>query len=70
MQVSILSERRVHRPYGMAGGEPAQPGRNVWVKLPREREFDLVKGKENPPRRINLGGKQSVNMGAGDRIEM
>ncbi len=70
MQVSILSERRVHQPYGMAGGDPAQPGKNVWVKLPRSREFDLIEGKENPPRRINMGGKQSVNMGAGDRIEM
>ncbi len=27
-EVSILSERRTHRPYGLAGGEPGQPGEN------------------------------------------
>jgi 5-oxoprolinase (ATP-hydrolysing) len=70
MQVSILSERRVHRPYGLHGGEPAQCGKNIWVKLPRARDFDLIEGEENPPRRINIGGRQSVRMGPGDRIEM
>ena len=32
LQVSILSERRVYRPYGMAGGEPAECGLNLWVR--------------------------------------
>lgn len=68
--MSILSERRVHRPYGMHGGEPAQSGKNIWVKNPRKSDYDFVEGKENTPRRINIGGKQSVHMGAGDRIEM
>ena len=32
LQVSILSERRVYRPYGLAGGEDAQCGLNLWVR--------------------------------------
>jgi 5-oxoprolinase (ATP-hydrolysing) len=45
VQVSILSERRIYRPYGMAGGEDAKCGLNLWVRK--------VKGAE---RTINLGG--------------
>lgn len=32
VQVSILSERRVYHPYGMAGGGDAACGLNVWVR--------------------------------------
>lgn len=32
LQVSILSERRVYQPYGMAGGDPGQCGLNIWVR--------------------------------------
>lgn len=32
VQVSILSERRVYHPYGMAGGSDAACGLNVWVR--------------------------------------
>ncbi|KAH9900168.1 Hydantoinase B/oxoprolinase-domain-containing protein [Xylariomycetidae sp. FL2044] len=35
MQVSILSERRVYRPYGLAGGGDAECGLNIWVRRPR-----------------------------------
>lgn len=31
-QVTILSERRVFAPYGLAGGQPGQPGRNVLIR--------------------------------------
>jgi 5-oxoprolinase (ATP-hydrolysing) len=31
MQAAILSEHRIIPPYGMAGGEPGQPGRN-WIQ--------------------------------------
>ena len=30
MRVSILSERRLRAPFGLAGGEPGSPGRNLW----------------------------------------
>ena len=32
IQVSILSERRSYRPYGLEGGEPGLAGRNIWIR--------------------------------------
>ncbi|ORZ36114.1 Hydantoinase B/oxoprolinase-domain-containing protein [Catenaria anguillulae PL171] len=54
LQVSILSERRVHAPYGMHGGKPGRPGQNLLVK--------------RGGRTVNLGGKNSVMVDAGDAI--
>ncbi len=59
VQCSILSERRVHRPYGMAGGEAGQAGLNLWLTK------DQWTNKE---RRVNMGGKGSVAMETGDRV--
>jgi len=59
MQVSILSERRVVAPYGMAGGEEGKRGVNIWKRI------DPLDGSE---RTISLGGKASVMMNTGDRI--
>ena len=67
MHVSILSERRVYRPYGLAGGEDAQCGTNIWVrKVPK-----VGRGKdaeELEERLINLGGKNTEKMKSGERI--
>ncbi|BGP45388.1 hypothetical protein JCM10450v2_001206 [Rhodotorula kratochvilovae] len=73
IQCSILSERRVYRPYGLRGGGSGQNGLNLWLKLPRVEDGDLPRDAEakegSPaPRRINLGGKATVKMGRGDRI--
>ncbi|KAI1484920.1 Hydantoinase B/oxoprolinase-domain-containing protein [Biscogniauxia mediterranea] len=54
IKVSILSERRSFSPYGLEGGEDGKRGQNIWVK----------KGG----RTINLGGKNTAMMEAGDRI--
>lgn len=54
IKVSILSERRAFAPYGMNGGGEGQRGENWWIK----------KGG----RMINLGGKNTALMDAGDRI--
>ncbi|PNP56878.1 hypothetical protein FNYG_15312 [Fusarium nygamai] len=59
VQCSILSERRVHRPYGMEGGEPGQTGLNLWLTK------DKYTGHE---RRVNMGGKGSIPMKTGDRV--
>ena len=59
LQVSILSERRVIAPYGMAGGDEGKRGLNLWVR--RDAEDGSV-------RTINLGGKATTHMNAGDRI--
>lgn len=79
LQVSILSERRVYRPYGLNGGEDAQCGLNVWVrnveKADWERSMKELQGNgdenqkvEYEERQINLGAKNSAAMAAGDRI--
>ncbi|XXH03526.1 hypothetical protein Hte_009931 [Hypoxylon texense] len=82
MQVSILSERRVYRPYGLAGGEDAQCGLNIWVRRVQKTnpEQDLATQGEHPSqqeqqkeieyeeRYINLGAKNSAPMKPGDRI--
>ncbi|SDA05939.1 BZ3501_MvSof-1269-A2-R1_Chr5-2g07892 [Microbotryum saponariae] len=65
IQCSILSERRVYAPYGLAGGASGSRGRNLWIKQARP-EQDGDSGLK--PRTINLGGKATVKMGRGDRI--
>lgn len=59
MQCSILSERRVHRPYGLEGGEDASTGLNLWVSR------DSETGEE---RRVNIGGKNTVSVKTNDRV--
>ncbi|MCJ1306051.1 hypothetical protein MMC08_008869, partial [Hypocenomyce scalaris] len=58
LSVSMLSERRVFRPYGMAGGEPGYAGLNLYVKKKQD-------GKE---RVINIGGKMELSAQPGERI--
>lgn len=49
-QVSLLTERRVTHPYGLAGGSPGAPGRNLLIsdleekKLPGKGSFFLKQG--------------------------
>jgi 5-oxoprolinase (ATP-hydrolysing) len=77
VQVSILSERRVYRPYGMAGGEDAECGLNIWVrrvaKSNPEKDLAAQEGHEQEDtefeeRRISMGAKNSAPMKPGDRI--
>jgi len=82
LQVSILSERRVYRPYGMAGGEDAQCGLNLWVRKVKKASWETslrnIQGgaaegaeeddAEYEERYINLGAKNSAPMKKGDRI--
>ena len=73
VQVSILSERRVYHPYGLGGGEDAACGKNIWVRrVPRSSSATQDRGKggteETVERKINLGGKNTAAMQAGERI--
>lgn len=81
LQVSILSERRVYQPYGLNGGEGGACGLNLWVrnveKTTWEDSLEELHGKNTgasrrkpvyEERRINMGGKNSAPMKAGDRI--
>jgi 5-oxoprolinase (ATP-hydrolysing) len=58
LQISLLTERRSRAPYGLAGGEEGKMGINTWKK-------QLSTGGT---RNINLGGKASVQLGAGDSL--
>ncbi|KAL4784341.1 Hydantoinase B/oxoprolinase-domain-containing protein [Aspergillus varians] len=59
MQCSILSERRVHRPYGLDGGEDAEPGMNLWITKDLETAEDHT---------VNIGGKNTISVSTHDRI--
>ena len=54
--MSILSERRTLQPYGMSGGGPAQRGRNLLLK-----KSGIT---------VNIGGKCSTSIDAGDRLRI
>lgn len=60
--VSLLTDRRVGRPYGLAGGEPGAPGENVLIRdgeeipLPGKAEFDLRPGEVLSVRTPGGGG--------------
>src|SRR6266404_2871305 len=54
-QVTILSDRRKTRPYGLNGGEPGAPGRTVLITGNGERV---------------MAGKDSSHANAGDRIRI
>lgn len=58
VSASMLSERRVFRPYGMAGGGPGKAGLNLYVK----KEID---GTESI---INIGGKMELQVQPGERV--
>ncbi|KAI9732857.1 MAG: hypothetical protein M1834_003796 [Cirrosporium novae-zelandiae] len=70
VQVSILSERRVTRPYGLEGGEDGACGLNLWVTRTKKVRDDSGGGggEEWVERRINLGGKNTADMRPGERI--
>jgi N-methylhydantoinase B/oxoprolinase/acetone carboxylase alpha subunit len=53
--VTILSERRTHRPYGSAGGEAGGVGRNVLIRGGREER---------------LPGKVALRLAPGDRLRI
>lgn len=74
VQVSILSERRIYHPYGMAGGEDGECGLNLWMRKVKKRVPKSEVGsadEENEEvvyRAINLGGKNTASMQPGERI--
>ncbi|OBZ83149.1 Uncharacterized protein C11D3.14c [Choanephora cucurbitarum] len=60
IQVSILSERRVYSPYGLAGGQNGQKGLNIWVRHDRKDKHAV--------QQLNMTGKNSAPFSCGDRI--
>ncbi|SCN98004.1 related to 5-oxoprolinase [Fusarium fujikuroi] len=60
LKFSILSDRRVYRPYGMAGGHGGQQGKNLAFKFNEDHELEA----------INLGGKAIVHLQPGEYIQV
>jgi len=56
MEVNCLMERRARPPQGLDGGGDALPGLNLWVQ------------RSKHDRTLNLGGKNSIVVQAGDRV--
>ena len=56
LNTAILSERRVHQPYGLNGGEPGRCGLNLFFR--------------NDGSRLHLGGKNEISAEPGDRIRI
>jgi 5-oxoprolinase (ATP-hydrolysing) len=52
----LITERRVHQPFGMMGGENGESGANYWVQKTEDGE-----------RWINIGARGQVDMKEGDR---
>lgn len=58
MTFSLSSERRVHQPYGMAGGGPGKSGRNL----------ALLKLDDGRDRWVNVGGKGIIQLKCGEQL--
>ena len=65
VQVSILSERRVYHPYGLAGGEDAQCGLNLWVRKVQTTQSDDPNG-HGDERNLKVNGKPPKQTPAND----
>ncbi len=63
LQVSILSERRVYQPYGLAGGQPAQCGLNLWVRRVEKPDW------ERALKRLERDGNTIDSAAGGDSDE-
>jgi 5-oxoprolinase (ATP-hydrolysing) len=80
VQVSILSERRVYRPYGLHGGGDAQCGKNIWVRRVNKMQGKGKGGEHEGQRRegtdedeyeeryVSMGAKNTASMQPGERI--
>jgi len=56
LEVSIISERRAHKPYGMAGGEPGESGLNLLIYP--------------DGRTVNFGGKNALQVPSNSRLKI
>ncbi|KAL2919038.1 hypothetical protein HK105_201308 [Polyrhizophydium stewartii] len=66
LQVSMLSERRVFRPYGLEGGEDGKAGLNVLM-----RRLPSADGSTEPAfLELNFGGKNAAEVQPGDRLRI
>ena len=67
--VSVLTERRVFAPRGVAGGKDGKTGENALLVRDEAADDDAA-GARDCRRVINLGGKNSVSVAAGDILRV
>lgn len=60
---SILSERRVVPPHGLEGGCDGERGLNIWIRSIKDESGNVIGS-----RKVNVGGKATVEAAAGDRF--
>ncbi|KAF6794593.1 5-oxoprolinase (ATP-hydrolyzing) [Colletotrichum sojae] len=63
LKFSILSDRRVYRPWGMGGGSPGCRGENYAFLRGEE-------GEDGALERVNLGGKAVFNLRPGEYVQI
>jgi 5-oxoprolinase (ATP-hydrolysing) len=70
--VSVLTERRVFAPRGVAGGKDGKTGENALLVLEKGAadDDDDDDGERTKRRVVNLGGKNSVSVAAGDILRI
>jgi len=56
LDVSVLTQRRTQRPFGLKGGSSGQPGKNVWIKGEDEN--------------VDLGSRNSFRVDNGDQLRV
>jgi 5-oxoprolinase (ATP-hydrolysing) len=69
VQVSILSERRVYRPYGLEGGEDGQAGLNLWVRNVEKTDWEKTLKRLRTGRGIGSTGTISPEDSSGENSE-
>merc|ERR1712003_583364 len=57
LTMSILSERRVLAPYGMNGGQPGKPGRNLLLRPNNNNNTDNDGSSSSSFLEVNIGGR-------------
>jgi N-methylhydantoinase B len=69
--VSLLTDRRRRRPWGLAGGQPGQPGRNLLRRAsPGRGEAGVQPPTSNPQPPEELPSKGQVKVRPGDRLTL
>lgn len=63
LSCSILSERRVYKPFGLLGGADGMNGLNTLVEIVKD-------GEGTRERRVNVGGRKDFAVKRGDRFIM
>lgn len=60
LELSVMMERRSIAPFGLKGGEDGERGTNFWFRKQHDGSYS----------RFSLGGRNTINLKAGDKVEI